>query len=137
MTDISETALAKAMAKAKELMPNMAGHVATMKCDVSKESDVQAIVERLDEWGGVDVMFNNAGIMHGDDDGKDLIQSIIGITANTSSKMPSPRRRRSGTSPTTSTSKASGSAANTPFSHSASTRSLTPASSIPLPSSRW
>lgn len=70
MTDISEPALAKAMNKAKELMPNMTGQVATMKCDVTKEADVQAIVERLDEWGGVDVMFNNAGIMHGDDDGR-------------------------------------------------------------------
>jgi len=37
-------------------------------CDVSKEADVQALVEHVDSWGGVDVMFNNAGIMHGDDD---------------------------------------------------------------------
>jgi NAD(P)-dependent dehydrogenase (short-subunit alcohol dehydrogenase family) len=72
MTDISEPALEKGMAKAKELAPTMTGKIATMKCDVSKESDVQAVVERLDEWGGVDVMFNNAGIMHGDDDGMDL-----------------------------------------------------------------
>ena len=69
MTDISEPALAKAIVKAKELAPYMAGQVDTMKCDVSKESDVQAVVERLDSWGGVDVMFNNAGIMHGEDDG--------------------------------------------------------------------
>ena len=37
-------------------------------CDVSKESQVQAVVESVDAWGGVDVMFNNAGIMHGKDD---------------------------------------------------------------------
>ena len=34
--------------------PNMAGKVATQKCDVSKESDVEAIVNSLDEWGGLD-----------------------------------------------------------------------------------
>lgn len=69
MTDISEPALSKAITKAKELAPHMTGKVDTMKCDVSKESDVQDVVERVDEWGGVDVMFNNAGIMHGEDDG--------------------------------------------------------------------
>lgn len=29
---------------------------------------MQALVEALDSWGGVDVMFNNAGIMHARDD---------------------------------------------------------------------
>ena len=29
---------------------------------------MQAVVESVDAWGGVDVMFNNAGIMHGKDD---------------------------------------------------------------------
>ncbi len=47
----------------------MTGKVETMKCDVSKEADVQAVVEHLDSWGGVDVMLNNAGIMHSEDDG--------------------------------------------------------------------
>lgn len=69
MTDISEPALAKAVLKAKDKAPHMSGHVETMKCDVSKESDVRDVVERLDDWGGVDIMFNNAGIMHGDDAG--------------------------------------------------------------------
>jgi len=27
---------------------------------------VKALVAEADEWGGVDVMFNNAGIMHND-----------------------------------------------------------------------
>lgn len=70
MADISEAALAKAIVKAKDKSPGMAGIVETIKCDVSKESDVQAMVEHLDSWGGVDVMFNNAGIMHGDDAGE-------------------------------------------------------------------
>ncbi|KAK3686535.1 hypothetical protein LTR37_019705 [Vermiconidia calcicola] len=84
MTDVSEPALAKGVATAKELAPHMTGKVETMKCDVSKETDVQAMVEHLDDWGGVDVMFNNAGIMHGQDDDAistpekiwDLTQSI-------------------------------------------------------------
>lgn len=70
MTDVSESGLTKAMLKAKEMAPYMSGEVATMKCDVTKEADVKACVESVDEWGGVDVMFNNAGIMHGQDDGK-------------------------------------------------------------------
>ena len=69
MCDISEPALAKAITIAKKAAPHMNGKVETMKCDVSKESDVQAAVEKLDAWGGLDVMFNNAGIMHSDDAG--------------------------------------------------------------------
>lgn len=56
MTDISEPALEKAQAKAKELVPNAPGQVGTTKVDVTKEADVQAAVEKLDAWGGLDVM---------------------------------------------------------------------------------
>lgn len=66
MADISEPALAKALAKVKELVPT-APRLETIRCDVSKESDVQATVEAQDSWGGTDVIFNNAGIMHADD----------------------------------------------------------------------
>jgi NAD(P)-dependent dehydrogenase (short-subunit alcohol dehydrogenase family) len=67
MADISEPALAKALAKVQEVVPD-AGRISTFKCDVSKESEVAAMVESQDEFGGIDVMFNNAGIMHADDD---------------------------------------------------------------------
>lgn len=70
MTDISEPALEKAIAIAKEKAPQATGQVKTLKVDVTKEVDIQAAVSTLDEWGGVDVMFNNAGIMHNDDAGK-------------------------------------------------------------------
>lgn len=70
MADISEPALEKAVTKAKEMAPQMTGQVATKKCDVSKESDVQAVIDSLDPWGGLDIIFNNAGIMHGDDAGE-------------------------------------------------------------------
>ncbi|KAH0846854.1 3-oxoacyl-[acyl-carrier-protein] reductase FabG [Fonsecaea pedrosoi] len=67
MADISEPALEKALAKVKELVPN-SPRLETIKCDVSKESDVQAAVESQDRHGGIDIMFNNAGIMHAQDD---------------------------------------------------------------------
>ena len=50
-------------------------------CDVSKEAQVQALVESVDSWGGVDVMFNNAGIMHAlDADAVDTPESIWDLT---------------------------------------------------------
>lgn len=33
---------------------------------MSIEDHVEAVVAIVDSWGGVDVMFNNAGIMHDD-----------------------------------------------------------------------
>lgn len=86
MLDISEPALEKALAKIKQLNPSIKEpqFVRTKKCDVSKDADVQAAVESLDDVGGVDVMFNNAGIMHAQDEDAistsekiwDLTQSI-------------------------------------------------------------
>lgn len=70
MTDISEPALEKAIAIAKEQAPDAPGKVATRKVDVSKEAEVEAAVNSVDAWGGVDIMFNNAGIMHAQDDGE-------------------------------------------------------------------
>lgn len=71
MADISGPALEKGLAKVKEIVPDMAGKIEVKTCDVSKESDVQAMVEFVDAWGGVDIIFNNAGIMHADDAGKE------------------------------------------------------------------
>ncbi|KAK3179805.1 hypothetical protein K4F52_008801 [Lecanicillium sp. MT-2017a] len=96
MSDISTEALEKALAKVKQLVPN-AGRVEVMstqpdsnlfasppqKCDVSKESEVQAMVDSLDAWGGLDVMFNNAGIMHAkDDDAVNTPEAIWDLTHN-------------------------------------------------------
>ncbi|KAI1140613.1 NAD(P)-binding protein [Hypoxylon sp. FL0543] len=67
MVDISGPALEKAKAKVQQLVPQ-AGRVETMVCDVSKEDQVKATVEALDPWGGLDIIFNNAGIMHARDD---------------------------------------------------------------------
>jgi len=80
LSDISGPALEKAVAKVKELVPN-AKQIETKITDVSKESDVKAMVEHLDSWGGVDVIFNNAGIMHADDaDAIDTPEKIWDLT---------------------------------------------------------
>jgi NAD(P)-dependent dehydrogenase (short-subunit alcohol dehydrogenase family) len=67
LSDISGPALEKAVAKLKTVVPD-AKKIETKITDVSKEADVKAMVEHLDSWGGIDVLFNNAGIMHSDDD---------------------------------------------------------------------
>ncbi|KAF2499526.1 putative short-chain dehydrogenase/reductase family protein [Lophium mytilinum] len=66
MADISQSALDKSSARLRELVPH-AEKIDTIICDVSKEDQVEAMVARVDSWGGVDVMYNNAGIMHADD----------------------------------------------------------------------
>ena len=82
MADISEPALGKALAKVKEIVPD-AARISTMKCDVSKESDVKAMVESQDQYGGIDIIFNNAGIMHADDaDAIDTPEKIWDLTHN-------------------------------------------------------
>lgn len=67
MADINAEALGKAIAKVQAVVPNRDGRLETKVVDVTKESDVEAAVNHLDSWGGVDVMFNNAGIMHPQD----------------------------------------------------------------------
>ena len=82
MADISEPALAKAVAKIHEII-RYPPKIETIKCDVSKESEVEAIVNHVDSWGGVDVMFNNAGIMHADDaDAIDTPEKVWDLTHN-------------------------------------------------------
>ena len=82
MADISEAALERAIAKVLEIQPP-SGRLETIKCDVSKEPDVAAMVAHLDSWGGVDIMFNNAGIMHNDDaDAIDTPEKIWDLTHN-------------------------------------------------------
>lgn len=79
MADISGPALDKGLSKLKEVVPNATGKLEVKTCDVSKESEVAAMVEHVDSWGGVDVIFNNAGIMHADDAGKSLLGRECGM----------------------------------------------------------
>jgi NAD(P)-dependent dehydrogenase (short-subunit alcohol dehydrogenase family) len=66
LADVSEPALAKALARIDTVLPSHR-RCETIRCDVSQEADVAAMVAHVDAWGGVDVLFNNAGIMHADD----------------------------------------------------------------------
>jgi NAD(P)-dependent dehydrogenase (short-subunit alcohol dehydrogenase family) len=68
MADINPEALQQALVRAKEIVPE--GSLAGLTCDVSKEREVKTMVAEAENvfGGGVNVMFNNAGIMHPDDD---------------------------------------------------------------------
>ncbi|TGO48443.1 hypothetical protein BCON_0240g00220 [Botryotinia convoluta] len=80
MADISAPALEKAAAKLRQLVPS-AHKVEVKVCDVSKESDIEAAIAHLESWGGIDIMFNNAGIMHADDaDAIDTPEKIWDLT---------------------------------------------------------
>ncbi|BFZ60143.1 hypothetical protein YB2330_001165 [Saitoella coloradoensis] len=70
MSDINETAIQKAAARVLELNPEAKSRVLPFICDVSKEAQVKAMVDKAEsEWGRpLNVMFNNAGIMHPEDD---------------------------------------------------------------------
>ncbi|KAL8704133.1 MAG: hypothetical protein Q9201_002717 [Fulgogasparrea decipioides] len=81
MTDISPTALSTAVSKVHSILPSLSTRLEALVCDVSKESDVSAAVSHLDDWGGVDIMFNNAGIMHADDaDAVDTSEKVWDLT---------------------------------------------------------
>ncbi|PHH78503.1 hypothetical protein CDD80_6771 [Ophiocordyceps camponoti-rufipedis] len=86
MADISRPALDKALETVKKLVPS-AAKIDVKECDVSDESQVRALVEALDGWGGLDIMFNNAGIMHPqDDDAVNTPESVWDRTQNVNVK---------------------------------------------------
>ncbi|KAK6361138.1 hypothetical protein TWF730_004882 [Orbilia blumenaviensis] len=81
MADINNDALEKAAAIVRHFKAD--AKIKTVICDVSNEESVQKLVASADEWGGVDVMFNNAGIMHGDDaDSVETPEKIWDLTHN-------------------------------------------------------
>ncbi|GAA6046411.1 hypothetical protein JCM3770_004905 [Rhodotorula araucariae] len=68
IADINEQAAHRAAELIKSKYPD-APSALPVKCDVSKEADVKALVAKaVQEFGRIDVMFNNAGIMHPEDD---------------------------------------------------------------------
>ena len=83
MADISQPALDAAVKKIAKVLPNGHPRVTTIICDVSSEASVAAAIESQDAHGGIDIMFNNAGIMHSqDDDAVNTPEKIWDLTQN-------------------------------------------------------
>ena len=68
MADVNPVTLETGLTRAREFAPN--GKIETFNVDVSKELQVEAMVAEAEKLfgDGVDVIFNNAGIMHPEDD---------------------------------------------------------------------
>jgi len=68
LADINLAAAEKAVGIIASQSPNV--KAIALSVDVGRESQVKALVEKaVETFGRLDVMFNNAGIMHPDDDG--------------------------------------------------------------------
>jgi NAD(P)-dependent dehydrogenase (short-subunit alcohol dehydrogenase family) len=77
MADLSASALAAAIENVRSILPDHPSLIETFQCDVSNEEQVKGMIAHTEPWGGVDVIFNNAGIMHAAD--ADAISTPMGI----------------------------------------------------------
>jgi len=81
---LADINLSAAESVAKQITEKYHQGAIAVKCDVSKESEVKELVERaVKEFGRLDVMFNNAGIMHpADDNALNTEEKIWDLTMN-------------------------------------------------------
>ncbi|KAH0440462.1 hypothetical protein CcaCcLH18_02486 [Colletotrichum camelliae] len=80
LSDVSTKAL-EDLRQNVELHGPHPGRVDYKTCDVSNEDDVAALVQYLDQYGGVDVMLNNAGVFpHEDGDALEVTQKAWDLT---------------------------------------------------------
>lgn len=83
MTDLKADVLEAALARVKAAAPQAPGRIEARVVDVTREADVADAINSLDGWGGLDVMFNNAGIMHPrDGDSEEVPENIWDLTFN-------------------------------------------------------
>ena len=69
MADVNESAGQQALQQVLSINPSFKDSVIFVKCDVSKEEDVKSAIEKtVLQFGSLNIVFNNAGIMHSDDD---------------------------------------------------------------------
>ena len=82
--DVNEQAASETM----ELVKQQGGRAAARRADVSKARDCEQMVAFAErEFGKLDVLFNNAGIMHGkDDDAIATDEAIWDLTMNVNAK---------------------------------------------------
>lgn len=74
VADIDESAANRTVDKITKLYPNKSPPAIAVRCDVGNELDIKQLVDRAIQVGNrLDVMFNNAGVMHPDD--SDSIQT--------------------------------------------------------------
>jgi NAD(P)-dependent dehydrogenase (short-subunit alcohol dehydrogenase family) len=71
-----------------QLITEAGGEAIAVQADVSSLQDAEAMVQAAeDSFGGLHVMFNNAGIMHGDDgDSQSTSEEIWDLTMNINAK---------------------------------------------------
>jgi len=71
-----------------QLITEAGGEAIAVQGDVSSSQDAEAMVQTAeDSFGGLHVMFNNAGIMHGDDgDSQSTSEEIWDLTMNINAK---------------------------------------------------